>query len=73
MCMKIEEESQENLFMGPELIPDLGPDCPVCCGPSRPVGWRSLSLLYKCQVCSQTFILDDLGSLEEDLHRGELT
>jgi transposase-like protein len=51
------------------LIPGPGQCCPVCSSPGAPCGWRSLSILYRCQQCGQTFILDDLGSLEEDLSR----
>jgi len=51
------------------LIPDPGQVCPVCCGPGEPAGWRGLNLLYRCQQCGQYFVLDDLGSLEEDLHK----
>ena len=49
------------------LIPDSSQVCPVCSSPGAPCGWRSLSIVYRCQVCGQTFILDSLGSLEEDL------
>jgi len=48
----------------------MTPACPICAGPGEPAGWRGLNLLYRCRNCGQTYVLDDLGSLEEDLHMG---
>jgi len=53
--------------MRSSLIPDSRQCCPVCCGAGEPAGWRGLNLLYKYQQCGQHFVLDDLGSMEEDL------
>jgi len=52
------------------LIPDSGQCCPVCSSAGVFVAWRGLNQLFRCPCCGQTFIADDLGSLEEDLSAG---